>query len=413
MTLQKIINILLLIALLPIIGLSQADENKIQFNGFIDTYHAVRVKTPNDFMSSRTRFRGEIQKAFGKSSMFASFNLNQNSILKELNRLELREAYFDYSAEHWSLRAGRQLVIWGVADGLRVTDLVSPMDFTEFLARDYDDIRMPVEALKFRYFTGAMKMEIIYVPVFKSFILPTNPQNPWTISIPTPPNIQTTMLPEEKPELTLKNGEIGGRLNFNLPGIDFSLAGLYTYNKMPVITTNFDFINGLTLRPEYHRMGFVGGDISKPIGQFILRGEAAFNIHKKLATKQMPSKLHDGNTVNALIGIDWYASNNWMLSIQINNETIINYKKELQEEENTSLLTLSISKSILNNTLKISDFIYTDLNNMGLFNRFSVDYSLTDQIHILAGYDHFEGDEGMFSYFKNNSEIWIKAKYSF
>ncbi|PID94231.1 MAG: hypothetical protein CSA95_04130 [Bacteroidetes bacterium] len=405
---------LLLIAtlLLPILALSQSEENKLQISGFVDTYHAVRRESPQDFMSSRTRFRGELQKAFGKSSMFVSFNLNQNSILKEQNGFELREAYFDYATTHWSLRAGRQLIIWGTADGLRITDLVSPMDMTEFLARDYDDIRMPVEALKFRYFTGAMSLELLYIPIFKGFILPMNPKNPWALRMSAPPPMHLIMLPEQKPELTLKNSEFGGRLRFTLPGIDFSLAALHTYDKMPIFTQHIQADN-IIITPKYYRMSFVGGDFSKPLGQFVFKGEVAFNLNKQLVLQQIPTQLEKHHTTYALLGLDWYASNQWMFGIQVANETIMNYKRELLQEEHTGLLTFHVSKSLLNSTLKLSDFIYTDLNNGGFFNRFSANYLLSDQIQLWVGYDHFEGEKGMFALFKHNAEIWIKATYNF
>ncbi len=365
--------------LLPLMAFSQEEENELQINGFIDTYHAVRMKSPNDFMSSRTRFRGELQKAFGKSSMFVSFNLNQNSLLKEQNGFELREAYFDYSTDNWSLRAGRQLIIWGSADGMRITDLVSPMDLTEFLARDYDDIRMPVEALKFNYYKGNMKLELVYVPVFKGFILPMNPKNPWAIPMIAPKGMELILQPEQKPDFTLKNSEFGGRLTFNLPGIDFSLATLHTYDKMPAFTKEIQ-ANKIIVTPKYNRMTFVGGDFSKPLGQFVIRGEMAFNLNKHLITKQMPTQLQKHNTINSLLGIDW--------------------------------MTFNISKNLLNSTLKLSNFTYSDLDG-GFFNRFSTDYSLSDQIHLLTGFDLFKGNKGMFSYYKDNSEMWIKAKYSF
>ncbi len=372
----------------------------------------MRVEAPNDFMSSRTRFRGEIQKAFGKSSMFASFNLNQNSILKELNGFELREAYFDYSAEHWSFRAGRQLIIWGTADGMRITDRISPLDMTEFLARDYDDIRMPVEALKFSYFRSIFKLELVYIPISKNFILPTNPRNPWAMPIPTVEGVEIELLPDENPEFKIENSEFGGRFSVNLSGLDFSVSALHTFNKMPIITKNIVFPK-IVLKPEHHRMTFVGADFSKPIWQFVIRGEFAFDIDRSFATKDIPTVLEKHNSINALLGLDWYASSDWMFSTQFSNNTILNYNDNLEEKENSMLFTFSVSKSILNNNLKLSDFIYFDLNNSGFFNRFSVDYALTDQIRFLVGYDHFEGDEGMFSYFNKNSEVWIKAKYSF
>ena len=111
------------------------------FKGFVDTYHAVRSSSPFDFMSSRTRVRGELERSFGNSKVAVSVNATYNALLKDETGLRLREAFFEHQEEHWGLRLGRQIVIWGAADGVRITDLISPMDMTEFLAQDYDDIR--------------------------------------------------------------------------------------------------------------------------------------------------------------------------------------------------------------------------------------------------------------------------------
>lgn len=81
---------------------------------------------------------------------------------------------------NWDIRAGKQIVTWGVADGLRVTDLISPMDYTEFLAQDYDDIRVPVGALRARYIHDVWSVEAVLVPVPEFFKIPTDPSNPWS-----------------------------------------------------------------------------------------------------------------------------------------------------------------------------------------------------------------------------------------
>ena len=60
--------------------------------------------------------------------------------------------------------------------------------------------------------------------------------------------------------------EYGGRLSFFLSGIDFSLSALHTWNKMPVMH------NGIG---EYKRMTMIGGDLSVPAGQFVIRSEVA------------------------------------------------------------------------------------------------------------------------------------------
>ena len=110
--------------------------------------------------------------------LFVSFNATYNALLKERTGFELREAYLDHRQEHWGFRLGRQLVIWGAADGVRITDLVSPMDMTEFLAQDYDDIRMPVNALRFFVFNDKIKLELLAVPTFEGYKLPTDAAKP-------------------------------------------------------------------------------------------------------------------------------------------------------------------------------------------------------------------------------------------
>ena len=51
-----------------------AGESSWQLKGLVDTYHAFRSEKPNDWMSSRTRLRGEVGKNFAGSSLFVSFN---------------------------------------------------------------------------------------------------------------------------------------------------------------------------------------------------------------------------------------------------------------------------------------------------------------------------------------------------
>ncbi len=410
-------TIILLFALLyaAISTHAQTDEESIwRIKGFVDTYHAMRTDEPNNLMSSRTRVRGEIGRDFGQSSLFVSLNATYNAILKERTGFELREAYLDHTENHWGLRAGRQLVIWGAADGLRITDLVSPLDMTEFLAQDYDDIRMPVNALRLFVFNDKVRVEAIAVPAFEGYVLPVDASNPWSV-LPTGSPLPVVWNDTgSRPAFHLSNFEYGGRLSVTLPGVDFSLSGLYTWNKMPVIQYA-PSPTEITVSPQYYRMGFVGGDISKPLGQFVLRGEAAYNIDKHFSYKPetMRQPQQGFRSLNWLVGVDWYAPSEWMLSAQFSTENIFGYEDCIMQERNNMLATLNVSKKLFNSTLQLSDFTYFDVSNKGWFSRFAADYALSDQIHLLAGFDWFGGDKGIFGIYKNNSEVWVKAKYSF
>lgn len=408
--------LLLFFLFLPIQSIwGQEQENPSwQLKGFVDTYHALRSKKPNNFMSSRTRIRGEIGKSFEGSSLFVSFNATYNALLKGRTGVELREAYLDHRDDHWGFRLGRQLVIWGAADGVRITDLVSPMDMTEFLAQDYDDIRMPVNAMRFFAFNDMVKLELIVVPVFESYKLSVDKDNPWSILPDRSPLLLVWNEAKSLPKFSLSDMEYGGRLCFTLPGVDFSLAALHTWNKMPVIIYR-PAATYVEVLPQYHRMGFFGGDISKPLGQFVLRGEAAFNLGKHFSYKpdagDIPQK--GFNTLNYLVGIDWYAPHEWTVMVQFASESIFQYSNMIAGPRHSSLLTINVSKKLFESALQLSDFTYFDLNHRSLFSRFAASYDMNDHIRLSVGYDLFGGNEGIFGMYKDNSEFWIKAKYNF
>jgi len=190
--------------------------------------------------------------------------------------------------------------------------------------------------------------------------------------------------PEVRPEMNIENMEYGGRFCCFLGGVDFSLMALRTWSKMPVLMEN---------HLGYYRITAIGGDVSIPFGDFVFRGEMADYIDD-----------HGDHQGNALAGLDWYPGGDWNVSVQFN---------QTFGDDESSLATLRLSKDLFNNSLTLSTFAYADLVDMGIFNRFSADWSATDQIHVILGYDYFNADEGIFTAYAHNSEIWLKIKYCY
>ncbi|MCB1878304.1 MAG: RNA polymerase-associated protein rapA [Chromatiales bacterium] len=61
----------------------------------------------------------------------------------------LRELYVDYPLEVGEdrtidLRLGKQQVVWGTADGIKLLDIINPTDFREFNQNTFEDSRIPV-----------------------------------------------------------------------------------------------------------------------------------------------------------------------------------------------------------------------------------------------------------------------------
>lgn len=56
----------------------------------------------------------------------------------------LRELYVDTGVAGWDLRIGKQQVVWGTADGIKLLDIINPTDFRELNQNAMEDSRIPV-----------------------------------------------------------------------------------------------------------------------------------------------------------------------------------------------------------------------------------------------------------------------------
>lgn len=56
----------------------------------------------------------------------------------------LRELYVDTYLADWSLRLGKQQVVWGTADGIKLLDIINPTDFRELNQNSMEDARIPI-----------------------------------------------------------------------------------------------------------------------------------------------------------------------------------------------------------------------------------------------------------------------------
>jgi len=67
---------------------------------------------------------------------------NHDSNESYTQRDPLREAYVDTMLEDWSIRAGKQQVVWGTADGMKLLDTINPTDYSEMAQNQMEDSRI-------------------------------------------------------------------------------------------------------------------------------------------------------------------------------------------------------------------------------------------------------------------------------
>lgn len=391
-----------------------AAQDDYYISGFIDSYHAVRMHEPNDFLSSRNRLRLKGTFYAEDATGFISLDLEQNNVLEDQDELRLREAYIDYFSENWDVRIGRQIIVWGKTDGLQVLDAVSPWDYTEFLARDFEDLRIGVDAIRWRWLGSDWNLELIYLPKFEP-ARQAPAGSPWQFSLIADSAPALPVAAAEEPEFTLENGEYGARLSFYKSWGDFSLVALrsWTDDALPFAAMN-SALRSPGVRLEYQRINIFGAAVSVPSGSVVYRAEAAYyqGAEFAISTAEGFGRQRSGQ-LKWVAALEWTGPANLTVSAQVTDSQMLDHHPSMPLEEHMPMATLSISKLLYRETLNLSVFSFVGLEHGDTFSRFSADYSLSDAVHLLAGVDVFTGDTGYLAAFNDNDEAWMKFNFSF
>ena len=381
--------------------------NEIRIDGLIESYHSFRIDEEGEIIGQRNRARVNFRKKDDNLYALVSLRARQNPIIGQGGtRVELYESYLEYFTTNWDLKIGRQIFSWGKADGIRITDALSPVDYQEFLTRDFDEIRMPVTAFKFHYLFVMSDLEIVWIPQFSPALLPLSPENPWFMD-----QKENTALPVAhplEPTLSLKNSEAALKYSMFLNGIDFSLSTAYLWDDFPVMTLSENEIV-----PRYKRLWINGACLSKPVGQFVIRLEGAFIDGRYFQTKT-GQRSSEKQSAKYLMGLDWYSGNKLTISTQLANEQFIfDYEEGLIDNQNNYLATLNIRKKMFREKLKLENRFYFGFSEQDVFARINIDYAITDNLHMACGIDYFSGNKGFFGNYDQNDSFWLKARYNF
>ena len=376
----------------------------LSLEGFADVYGAARFDD-SEYNALRTRLRQSISAQYDRSYLFASLNAEKNHVIKEKSGIELREAYLEYTADSWDMRVGRQIISWGKADGIQITDIICPGDYTEYITRDFDDIRMPVDAVQFRLLPLWGSFEAIWLPTFEPAVLPSG-DSPWKVG-------KVSEIEAIEPEKNLENSEVAGKLSIFAPGFDIAVSAFYTWDDQPAYH-RIESGDSVSWEPRFHRLQFYGLELTKPVGKFVLRGETAFYTGKRLTDQSAPDRVTEKELLKGMLGTDWYPNADWTLSAQVACDWIPDYTDGLDDEEYESLGTLRISRNFLRETLEVSNMAYYSFTERDFYDQIKVDYEISDGLHALAGVDLFGGNEdGDFGQYEDNSQAWLKIKYSY
>ncbi len=435
LTIHRKTGILLFLLLMLTLNLP---AQGLQFSGYARSYTGVLLNDANDFSILQNTFNLNVEDSRGnvafKVNPYIYHYSNEDLVIG------LREAYLDLFFDNMDLRLGKQQIIWGKADGVFITDIISPKDLSEFLLRDFEEIRMGITALKADYYIGNSALEMVWVPAFtptrfaeESSIWGRSPE----FKSPIPgvsPSLSYDYSQKAVPA-TLENSEAFFKFSGVSSFIDYEVMGGYLYDDDPSMHVTVDVTldtNGvpqpqLTLTPRHHRLSLVGGSTSMDIMGYVVRTELAYYAGKKFQANQtfqmdpmsmeLPSDLTEKDYLHYLVGLD-FSLGSTRFSTQFIQKYILDYDDTIVQEEVSNMSTFLVNRMFLNDLLTLQLFAYYDIINEDALVRPTVSYDLADGFEILGGANIFmpginNNYLAYFGYFDDNDMLYLKVKYSF
>ncbi|MFT5690760.1 MAG: hypothetical protein ACI92E_000083, partial [Oceanicoccus sp.] len=334
--------------------------------------------------------------------------------------LDLREFYVDLQWHNAYLRLGKQQIVWGQADGLRVLDVVNPFDLREFILPDFEDRRIPLWTVNVEFpLNDVWTTQLLWIPDQSYDELPdtgslykmTSP-----LVIPeVPAGVAVRIEDAEKPHKKMKDSDFGVRFSAFLAGWDVALNYMYHYRDQPVLYRYYDGAN-ITVEPRYERSHLVGGSFSNVFGDTTLRAEFGYSSDRYFLTS---NRLDSDGIVRSgefsyVLGVDYQGWTDWFISSQVFQSILDNEQDGLVRQKVDTSVTLLIRRNFMNEVLTAEALLIQNMNESDGLLQVFLEYELTSNVQVKVGADLFYGSkEGMFGQFKENDRFTLGVEFGF
>jgi len=266
---------------------------------------------------------------------------------------------------------GRQIVVWGKSDNIRITDILNPLDNTTPGMTDIEDLRLGRGMSKFDYYNGDWAYSALAIYENRYSLMPKINSDYYNA------NISHSI--SDEPKNNTKNTAIALSASGNFAGSDI---GFYFVN---------DFVDLKSYRTNMYGIAY-----NKVINNFLLKTEVAY--FDNYDNKNLDDK------TDSLVGVEYNGIDEGSISFEVANK------------DNSIQYATRFNQSYINQTLNFT-LLYMgfekDLSGGG-FTRAWFDYDIDDKFSTTLGMINYTGGSKFsMESIKQNDRIFASLKYNF
>jgi hypothetical protein len=316
------------------------------------------------------------------------------------NDIWLREGYVNTYLGNFDIRVGQQIVVWGRADGINPINNITPRNILIF-STDEDDQRLSNFLFRVHYNFNPFRLEGIYVPVYRSSVLPT-------FLFPLEDYVEIGE--QDNPDASLSNGSFALKLDMTLSAFEGSLSYFKGFMPLPGISLqSISTENGLTVvvANKPYKMEVIGFDFASTLGSYGFRGEVAYR--NPTDDYALDENVYIPNPdVQYVVGLD-KSIGDFNIILQYVGRYIIDFKEfketgfptdqlyiynrmiSYQLNEQSHAVFLRPSMALLHEIIDMDLITYYDFTTKENLVRFLLSYDISDGLIAKIGVENYSG----------------------
>ncbi len=395
------------------------DAWEIELYGFAEARLGYRTGDDpyeKDRSIAESRLQLDLNRFFNWGSLKLKGDFTRDQV-KDRFGAELRELNVTLSPlDFMDLKIGRQVLTWGTGDLLFINDLF-PKDWKSFfIGRDDEYLKAPSDAVKTSFFLDLVNLDVIYVPEFNpSIYIDGSRLSYWN---PVLGRIagRDFIFGDDDPNRYFTDNEVSVRVSKNIRGTEVAFYGYRGYWKTP------EGMNPATVELVYPKLSAYGASVRSTLLGGI--GNAEIGYYDSRQDRGGDDPMVRNSEWRFLVGFERELMRDFTGGMQYYVEWMEDYdtyKNSLKplglnaKDEVRHLLTLRLTKLLMNQNLKLSFFGYYSPSDEDAYLRPKVHYKMTDQWAAEIGGNIFlkQEEHTFFGQFYKNNNVYAGLRWGF
>ena len=335
-------------------------------------------------------------------------------------RLEIDELTLAFRSGGTAVTLGKQTIVWGTLDGIRVTDRFDAIRFRDFILTDTRPERISRWGVRLQHETGTWEFDGAFV--LDSTVNQLGQDGDAFFPQATRfrggirAGVEAPIQVADRGRL-LDDATYGARATKQFNNGTISFIGISGPDTEAVIVPPQSTVDEAVLL-DFPRRELFGASLDLSLGSIVFRLEGAHIPNQPINTLS-DTPLLSGPTLSSLdrprtiigLGADLIAPGDVFLNVQLAADHIDAGESVLVRPETDVIASLTAQKPFRRDTMTaVLEFAGTFTDGDGVV-RPRLEYDVTDQFEVAIGGDLIFGPrEGQFGQYRNQTRIWVRFK---